>query len=50
MKLGLSVLFLILSLIIFAVKFILVLVGGNSGKVDLDALGMCFLVCAFLFG
>jgi len=50
MKLGLSVVFLILSLLSFAVKFILVLAGGNSGKVDLDALGMIFFVAAFLFG
>jgi hypothetical protein len=50
MKLGLQVVCLVLSLVCFSVKFVLGLVGGNSGRVDLDALGMCFFVCAFLFG
>jgi hypothetical protein len=50
MKLSLNVLLLLLALICFAIKFILGLVGGSSGKIDLDALGMTFLVAAFLFG
>jgi hypothetical protein len=50
MKLTLNVLLLVLALICFGVKFVLTLAGGSSGKVDLDALGMVFLIAAFLFG
>ena len=50
MKLTLNVLLLILSLICFGVKFVLAAAGGSSGKIDLDALGMVFLVAAFLVG
>jgi len=50
MKLGLNFVLLLLGLLCFAVKFVLALAGGNSGKVDLDALGMIFFIAAFLFG
>lgn len=50
MKLGLQALLLFLALVCFAIKFCLALGGGNSGKLDLDALGMVFFVAAFLFG
>lgn len=49
MKFGLNVVLLVLSLVCFAVKFFLGLFGGSSGKLDLDALGMCFLVASFIF-
>lgn len=45
MKLGL----LVVALVCFAVKFVLGLFGGSSGKLDLDALGMAFFIASFIF-
>ena len=38
----------ILAALCFGVRVLLSLFGGSSGKLDLQALGACLFVCAFL--
>jgi ABC-type methionine transport system permease subunit len=49
MKITANFIMLLFALVCFLVQFVIGLAGGNTGKINLMALGATFFVAAFLF-